>query len=747
MPIPNGFTPFFRAIQTRLEIKILLLIVAVLLLGFGSYVILTIQKESEVMLQQHHEKLELYGETLTAGIRNVMLTGKAPLASEFVNDARHTLRYGWVTIYDRFGREVFLREWEGMIPNVKASDPILARTLESRQSQWTMLKDRDEEVLNRYEPIRNSRECWRCHDPKEDLRGVLQVALKPGTIRASGRIEAAKEIASIMGETIATAFRTIMLGGQGEMMDTLTTKARSMPAVERVQVYSRLGYLAFGPEEPEMQEEKILGILKTHNRDRQYYFEQAGAYLRLYIPLENRDRCQVCHGSNFPIRGMMVVDFRMKELLSFAAAPVREFTQALQWTVYEGFKSIMLVGRATSARYYIDELRSLPAFHTLRVYDLEGNERFLNPPPRKRDEVLTAVREKKVIEFSQVVDGEEFMVRLSPLPNEVRCYSCHGKKHDVRGVVEVTASMEHINKTIMANKLRSVGVGFITLVLVWGVIRLFMKSVVVKPVKIIEGVASRVGEGDFTARAEVKSQDEIGNLARRMNEMVQGLRERLHLQKFVSRQTIEAVQKADLHGVKLGGERKLATVFFSDIRGFTAFSEKTEPEKVVTMLNHCLSTQTDIVRRYGGDIDKYVGDELVAVFEGESMVENAVRAALEIQALVFRAGDGEDVISIGIGINTGEMVMGAMGSEQRMDFTVIGDHVNLGARLCSAAKANQILLSEFAVRHLPNLPDIELIQLDPMVVKGKQAPIQVFEVQWRNRTLQRHVLFNRVTES
>jgi adenylate cyclase len=107
--------------------------------------------------------------------------------------------------------------------------------------------------------------------------------------------------------------------------------------------------------------------------------------------------------------------------------------------------------------------------------------------------------------------------------------------------------------------------------------------------------------------------------------MIIGLRERFHLEKFVSKQTVDYVQRASEMGVKLGGERKVATVFFSDVRGFTAFSEKVEPERVVGMLNSILSRQAAIVKKYDGDIDKYVGDELVAVFQGEQMVKNAVR--------------------------------------------------------------------------------------------------------------------------
>jgi adenylate cyclase len=257
-----------------------------------------------------------------------------------------------------------------------------------------------------------------------------------------------------------------------------------------------------------------------------------------------------------------------------------------------------------------------------------------------------------------------------------------------------------------------------------------MKTLVVGPVLGIEDVAARVGKGDFTAQAEVRSLDEIGSLAHRINQMVNELREKFHLQKFVSQQTVDAVKKSTIEGIKLGGERKSATVFFSDIRGFTAYSERVEPERVVSMLNRCLSTQAGIVKEFGGDIDKYVGDELVAVFEGTDMVKRAVRAAIKIQKeLLTRVHiDDKATIKIGIGINTGEMIMGAMGSEERMDYTVIGDSVNLGARLCSAAHPGQILLSHMSAEYIQNDPELRLRRLDPLSVKGKERSIEVYEV-------------------
>lgn len=720
----------FRKIRTRLEYKILLLMIAVLIVGFGTYVVITIQNDSRALMDGHRQQLRAVSETIMAGIRNIMLTGKAPLTLELVNDARHSLPYG-LTIYDRFGREVFLREGEGVVYHV--NDPNLHSTLESKETKSTLLRDGNSEVYSRYEPIRNRPECWRCHDPKPSLRGVLQLALRPGTLRTTDSHESVKQMASVMGEFIATAFRTIMLGGQGEQMDTLTAKATDIPAVKRVQVYSRLGYLAFGPEEGELDESEILDILKNNNRELR--FQQIKNIQRLFLPLVNEERCQVCHGATFPMRGVMLIDFYADTLKRYLRDPAMMFTAALQSATFEGFRSIMLVARANSARYYMEELRALPIVHTLRVFDADGNERFLNPPPRKRDEIATLVKEKKPIELIEEVGGEDSMVRLSTLANEVRCHSCHGKNHDVRSVVEVSASMKSINATISQNKLRSAAIGGLTILLVWLVIRLFMNSVVVKPVKTIEDVASRIGNGDFTAQATVGSLDEIGKLAERINEMVQGLRERFHLQKFVSQHAVDAVREADDQGLKLGGERRLATVFFSDIRGFTSFSEKVEPERVVAMLNVILTKQASIVRQHGGDIDKYVGDELIAVFEGEKMVQRAVNAALDVQDEIQSSIDlGEkDVINIGIGINTGQMVMGAMGSPERMDYTVIGDDVNLGARLGSAVAPGQILVSEFAVMHAGPLDEYELVLLEPVIVKGKEKPVKVYEVKGRRR--------------
>ena len=217
-----------------------------------------------------------------------------------------------------------------------------------------------------------------------------------------------------------------------------------------------------------------------------------------------------------------------------------------------------------------------------------------------------------------------------------------------------------------------------------------------RPILEIDRVAGEVAKGNFRARVEnVRSKDEIGDLGRRMNDMIVGLAERFHLEKFVSGGTLAAVKIADHQGVALGGEKRLATMLFCDIRGYTAFAEKRDPEVVVEVLNFTFQRQADIVSRHHGDIDKFVGDQIVAVFLGDDMVLNACLCALEIQDAMAELGREHPDwgLAVGIGINAGEVIMGAMGSSNRMDYTVLGDAVNLAARLCSHAARGQTLLS------------------------------------------------------
>lgn len=247
-----------------------------------------------------------------------------------------------------------------------------------------------------------------------------------------------------------------------------------------------------------------------------------------------------------------------------------------------------------------------------------------------------------------------------------------------------------------------------------------------KPILEIGQVAEKVGSGDFTARVNtVKSRDEIGDLSQRINHMIGHLGERLELMKFVSHGTLTAIQNADDAGISRGGERQRVSVVFTDIRGYTAFSERVPPEVVIEALNEYFDVQTDIVENHNGDVDKFVGDALIAVFEGDDMEARAVRCSVEItiaMSELLRKFPKYD-LHVGIGVASGEVVVGAMGAKERMDFTVLGSTVNLSARLCDKAEPGQVLVDGATHIACEELSGITFEELAPIALKGYAEPI------------------------
>ncbi|MEP7308759.1 MAG: adenylate/guanylate cyclase domain-containing protein [Acidobacteriota bacterium] len=236
----------------------------------------------------------------------------------------------------------------------------------------------------------------------------------------------------------------------------------------------------------------------------------------------------------------------------------------------------------------------------------------------------------------------------------------------------------------------------------------------------------QVAAGNFDYTIDVASRDELGALAQSFNQMTRGLRERADMQKFMSQSTMEMIQ-AGPRKVS-AGERRRLTVFFSDIRGFTVFADKRPPEEVVQILNRCLSLQANLVRKYGGDIDKYVGDAVMALFSGEDMALTAIRCAVDILKAMgseLRLPDGEP-LPLGIGIVTGEVVLGSIGGGNRLDYTAIGANVNLSSRLCGMAAANEILMSESTYEEVRDLIAAE--RLESVQIKGLNTAIAVYRM-------------------
>jgi class 3 adenylate cyclase len=271
--------------------------------------------------------------------------------------------------------------------------------------------------------------------------------------------------------------------------------------------------------------------------------------------------------------------------------------------------------------------------------------------------------------------------------------------------------------------------GVLLLAIGIGMSSLISRSIASSVLKLTAGT-ERVARGDFSTPIEVQRNEvlEISNLTDRFNEMQRGLREREAIGKFVSQSTIEMIQ-ADAHKMAARGQRIELTVFFSDIRGFTELSEKRAPEEVVKILNHCLSLQANIIQKYRGDVDKFVGDCVVAHFYDASSAMDAIQCAIEIEKALEKCNAAlhlSERIEVGIGITTGEVVLGSIGSEERRDFTAIGSNVNLASRLCSAAGAGEILLAESTFERVQEKVPAE--RLDPLSVKGFSKPIPVYRI-------------------
>jgi adenylate cyclase len=152
-----------------------------------------------------------------------------------------------------------------------------------------------------------------------------------------------------------------------------------------------------------------------------------------------------------------------------------------------------------------------------------------------------------------------------------------------------------------------------------------------------------------------------------------------------------------------GGARRDVTMLFADIRGFTAMSERHPPEEMVVTLNEYFEVMVDVLFRHGGTLDKYVGDEIIGLFGAPVDLVDAplrsVRCALDMMRALeefnrLRVDQGREKVSIGIGVNTGSVIAGAIGSSRTLQYTVIGDAVNIAARLCSLAKPGEIIISE-----------------------------------------------------
>ena len=272
------------------------------------------------------------------------------------------------------------------------------------------------------------------------------------------------------------------------------------------------------------------------------------------------------------------------------------------------------------------------------------------------------------------------------------------------------------------------------------IVTLFLADFIVNPVLFLCGNIRRTANslGDMLAgnakiesgklifEETVNTNDEIKNLSVEIKNIVSLVRGMLPYVSF------HTVQNAEKNTGRLSATRELCFLF-TDIRGFTSLCEKVPPKEVIRLLNHYLDIETKIIFDNGGDVDKYVGDEIMAFFSGPKKEINACKAAMEIRKAMYREKQlalekGAAAIAVGIGINSGSVVFGSVGSETRKDFTSIGDTVNLAARLESANKeyGSKSIISRAVYEKLGK--GFVCRELDYITVKGKTKPVRIYEV-------------------
>jgi adenylate cyclase len=357
--------------------------------------------------------------------------------------------------------------------------------------------------------------------------------------------------------------------------------------------------------------------------------------------------------------------------------------------------ALVQAGANVAGRAFIRSLRESPEQNLQTLYTDENGTRFFGAFQKLKEAgavVITAIQYDTVFE----------------------------------GVAATTRRNIYLSATVLA----------LSILFIW-----FFSKTISSPLKSLTQAAGRIKEGKFDISLAPGGRDEIGVLIESFTEMSRGLAERERLKdtfgRFINKEIAERAMRGEL---SLGGETKLVTVFFSDIRSFTAISEKLEPREVVEFLNDYMSRMVECVNKTGGVVDKFIGDAVMAVWGAPVSSGSPGRDALNcvVSALMMRAalrkfnqnrgGDKKPLIKIGCGINTGDVVAGQIGSTERMEYTVIGDAVNLASRTEALNKpfGTDILITENTWRLAGKFLVTE--EMPPVKVKGKEKPVRMFAV-------------------
>ena len=302
------------------------------------------------------------------------------------------------------------------------------------------------------------------------------------------------------------------------------------------------------------------------------------------------------------------------------------------------------------------------------------------------------------------------------------------------GEVHVGVSIDKINQLIQKERLSVILIS-LSIIFFGIVIAILLGFRFSRPISKLVLATQEIGKGNYQHKVKLSRNDELGNLATAFNQMGEDLWKNSLMQKsfgkYVGPEVLEMIM-ANPERTWLKGHRNDATILFADIRGFTHYSDEKEPEKVVEQLNEYFEIATKTIIGHGGYVDKFIGDAVLGVFGvpvyRKDHVERAVRAAVYLQKEVNKANKTDDKLfgSIGIGIDSGIVVAGNIGSQVKMEYTVIGDSVNVASRLNGLAGPGEIIISNTVYKQLGDIIAVEA--LPPRRIKGKPEPVEIFKV-------------------
>ncbi len=408
-------------------------------------------------------------------------------------------------------------------------------------------------------------------------------------------------------------------------------------------------------------------------------------------------------------------------------------------------RGIMITGEAPIAVNTIKLIKTINEYTEIEIYRKDGTRAFNDYTTldyvnnfqniiefRKTERIENSMTSNEL--FTQVVHSnlpvstenkkEAQMEYYFPIRNTQECWVCHNTAQaagPIRGVAYFKISIRDVytqirNATLVLSILLF---GFGSMLMVFVIV--YIQRIVVKPVFAIGSAVKDFGEGRLDSAISLRTDDELGELSVKINTMFQGIRERLELSKYVSKST-DAMIRSGAGADK--GQTKDVAVLFSDIRGFTSYTERNPADVVIRNLNRMLQEQSDIVHEFGGDIDKYVGDELMALFDDPlAAVKCAYAIVMRIRKLNREAAIE---LKVGIGIDYGAVIAGNIGSDQRKEYAVIGDTVNFASRLCGVAKPDMILVSEHAYGKIRD--HLDAVPIKGQKIKGKSGEQSFYAV-------------------